>query len=391
MLVVVGPSAVPPCGEVELSGVYSRNHGPRPLEYLWSVDVTNVTNQSLAIADNIAMETVAPLLPLNFTLAPVLALPASAFRQGYEYVFALRVRNFLNLISDPAHFTMVTVDPTPTVLLQAVGGRLQSVDPWDHVVVEVDVAVTCSSELSVNELSFMWELTDVTSDNVTDVTHLVDVPSLLTPVLWIPSLSLLPGHTYKASILATSGRGPEAEVVQETIVLETTYPRKAVNFVGGTRQVVSVDHILLLDITGSYSVGYYSKMNSLSIEWQCVRVAPGGVVPDGAPGGVCSSPITGEPLVLPAEARFTLEGGHLGVGSFRFTVTITNTLGATVAMATVEYEVKPTNNVRGVVRIVEVARGRPYAVSTDKLVLNGLVRTPEVGVVYWEPVYIPGE
>ena len=377
---------MPPCGQVELSGVYSRNAGPRPLEYFWSVDVTNVTNQSLAIPDVIAMETIALLLPLNFTPSPLLSLPTAAFHEGYEYVFALRVRNFLNLTSDPTHFTMVTVDPAPTVLLEAVGGRRQSVDPQDDVVVKVEVSVTCSSEPSDSELSFMWELTDVTSDSVTDVTHLVDMPSLLTPVLWIPSLSLLPGHTYEASILATSGRGQGEEVVTETVTLETTYPSITVTFVGGAHQVVTVDHTLLLDITGSYSFDYYSRMDSLSVKWHCVQVAP-----DSAPDGVCSSPSTGEPLVLPAEARFTLEGGHLGVGSFRFTVNVTNTLGATVAMATLEYEVRPTSNVRGVVRIVEVARGRPYAVATDEVVLNGLVQTPEVGVVYWESVYIPGE
>lgn len=383
-MVVAGPSAVPGCGEVELSGAYSRNTGPHPLEYLWRVDIINTTNQSLAVPDVIAMETISSLLPLNFTLAPVLTLPASAFQLGYEYLFALTVRNFLNLISDPTYITMVSMDPAPAIL-QVVGGKRQLVNPQDGVSVEVDVLLVTCSESSDDELSLMWELRDVTSDNVTDVTHLVDVTTLLTPVLWIPSLSLLPGHIYEAVIVATSGRVPGEEVAQETITLEASYPSIAVSFVGGTHQIVSVDSTLLLDITGSYSFEYYSLMGALRVEWECARVPLAG-----APEAACSSALTGDLLRLPAEARFTLDGSHLGVGTFRFTVTITNTLADSVTMATVEYEVGPAN-VRGVVRIVEVARGRPYAISTDEVVLNGLVQTPEEGVVYWESAYLPGK
>ena len=377
---LAGPSAVPGCGEVELSGAYSRNTGPHPLEYLWDVDITNVTNRPLATPSDIAMEAISSVLPLNFTPAPVLAFPASAFHPGYEYFFTLTVRNFLNFVSDPAYFTLVSEDSVPAVLLQAVGGKRQLVSPYEGVLVEVDV-LTCS-EISDDELTLMWELRDVTSDNVTDATYLVDVTTLLTPLLWIPSFSLLPGHTYEAVIVATIGHDPGEEVAQETITLESAYPSIAVTFVGGTHQLVSVDQTLLLDVTGSFSFEYYSLMGALRVEWECVRVPL---------KSNCSHPLTGELLRLPQEARFTLDGSHLGIGTFHFTVTITNTLAESVTMATVEYEVGPPNTVRGIVRIVEVARGRPFAISTDEVVLNGLVQTPEEGVVYWESVYIPGK
>lgn len=380
-LQLAGPSAVPGCGEVELSGAYSRNTGPRPFEYLWDVDIMNTTNQSLATPIDIAMENIRSRLPMNFTLAPVLVLPASVFQSGYEYFFTLTVRNFLNFVSDPAYITLVLEDSAPAILLQVVGGKRQSVSPHEGVLVEVDVLSVSCSEISDDELSLMWELRDVTSDNVTDATHLVDITTLLTPVLWIPSFSLLPGRTYEAVIVATIGRSPGEKVAQETITLESSYPSIAVTFVGGTRQNVFVDQTLLLDVTGSFSFKYYSLMGALRVEWECARVPS---------KSNCSNPLTGELLRLPAEASFTLDGRHLGEGTFHFTVTITNILAESVTVATVEYEVGPSNTARGIVRIVEVARGRPFAISTDEVVLNGLVQTPEEGVVNWESVYIPG-
>lgn len=383
-MVAAGPSTVPACGEVELSGAYSRNAGPHPLEYMWRVDIINATNQSLASPEDIAVETISSLLPLNFNLTPTLTLPATAFLPGYEYLFELTVRNFLNLVSDPAYMTVVPADFAPSVLLQVVGGKRQSVNPQDGVLVEVDVLlVTCdSSDISENDLSLMWELRDVTNESVTDATHLVDVTTLMTPVLWIPSFSLLPGHTYEAIVVVTSGNSPGEEVAQETITLDSAYPSIAITFVGGNNHIVSVDHTLLLDVTGSFSFEYYSLMGALTVEWECARVPP---------TSNCSNLLTGELIRLPLDASFSVDGSHLGVGTFHFTVRITNTLADSVTMATVEYDIRPATNVRGIVRIVEVARGRPYAVSTDEVVLNGLVQTPEEGVVYWESVYIQGK
>ena len=382
-VLVAGPSTAPACGEVELSGAYSRNAGPHPLEYMWRVNIINATNQSLATPEDIAVELNSSLLSLNFTISPILTLPATAFLPGYEYLFELTVRNFLNLVSDPAYMTVVPAESAPSVLLQVVGGKRQSVNPQDGVLVEVDIQLeTCnSSDISENEMSLMWELRDVTNENVTDVTHLVDVTTLLTPVLWIPSFSLLPGHTYEAIIVVTSGDGPGEGVAQETITLDTSYPSIVITFVGGNHHIVSVDHTLLLDITGSFSFEYYSLMGALTVEWECARVPP---------TSNCSNLLTGELLRLPADASFSVDGNHLGVGTFRFTVRITNTLAESVTMAIVEYDIRPATSVRGIVRIVEVARGRPYAVSTDEVILNGLVQTPEEGVVFWESVYIQG-
>ena len=370
-----GPTVVPACSdEVAFSGIYSQNSGPHSLRYLWNVSVMSFNASNATNYDSmVAMETILQYFPQSFTSNPLLTLPSSAFDEEYYYTIFLTARNFLGFHSNSS--VIVTKQPMEVMLL---GNNFVRVNPLDDVIVEVTVQTTSCHVMS-DSLQFSWAMEDTSNrDNVSDVTHLLDTTTLLSPLLWIPRHTLLPGHQYRLIASLTSTQSSGVLAGYHSIQMDVSHPNIVIRFVGGAYVTLPHGSDVLLDISPSLNLDQYSK-DEVGVSWGCVT---------GNPPSPCMNVVSDEILSLPSALTFTIPPTHLTPGTYRMTATIA---GPSSASGSLLVNILQPSAPGGGVRIVTVERGRPCIVPADEAVIEALVQTPQVGVIEWEGLFVPGK
>jgi hypothetical protein len=372
--IITGPTVVPACSdEVAFSGIYSQNSGPHSLRYLWNVSVMSFNASNATNYDSmVAMETILQYFPQSFTSNPLLTLPSSAFDEEYYYTIFLTARNFLGFHSNSS--VIVTKQPMEVMLL---GNNFVRVNPLDDVIVEVTVQTTSCHVMS-DSLQFSWAMEDTSNrDNVSDVTHLLDTTTLLSPLLWIPRHTLLPGHQYRLIASLTSTQSSGVLAGYHSIQMDVSHPNIVIRFVGGAYVTLPHGSDVLLDISPSLNLDQYSK-DEVGVSWGCVT---------GNPPSPCMNVVSDEILSLPSALTFTIPPTHLTPGTYRMTATIA---GPSSASGSLLVNILQPSAPGGGVRIVTVERGRPCIVPADEAVIEALVQTPQVGVIEWEGLFVPG-
>ena len=370
---------VPACSEsnIVMTGIHSQNFGPHPLQYLWSVDVmsmnsSNGTDDSLS---RVAMDSVLQYIPNSSTADPHLTLPSSAFLEEFQYMITLTVMNFLGFYSNTS--VILTKKPVEVVVS---GDNYIRVNPLDDVIIGMTTEVTFCDSLPTRSLQLSWEMEDISNhDNISDVTHLLDTTTLLSPLLWIPGHTLLHGHHYRLTAQVTSQHALGVAIGYHSIEVESTYPNVDVRFVGGVQLTLPHNQEVYIDISPSFNLDYY-MIEELEFSWRCVSVTPPSPCMDALNGGL---------IVLPSTITHIIPPSHLSPGTYQITVDISGATRTSGSLLITILPPAPSSQVGGV-RIVAVERGRPCVRDSDETVIAALVQTPEEGVVEWEGLFVPG-
>ena len=362
-----------------MTGIHSQNFGPHPLQYLWTADVMSVnsSNETDGSLSAVAVDTVLQYIPNNFTADPHLTLPSSAFLDEFQYMITLTVMNFLGFYSNTS--VILTKQPVEVVVS---GDNYIRVNPLDDVIIGVTTEETFCNSLPTKSLQLSWEMEDISNhDNISDVTHLLDTTTLLSPLLWIPGHTLLHGHHYRLTAQVTSHDASGVAIGYHNIEVESTYPNVDVRFVGGVQLTLPHDQEVYIDISPSVNLDYY-MIADLEFSWRCVSVTT---------PSPCMNALNGGLIVLPSTITHIIPPSHLSPGTYQITVDIsgaTRTSGS--LLVTILPPAPPPSSQVGGVRIVTVERGRPCLRDSDETVIKALVQTPEEGAVEWEGLFVPG-
>ena len=144
-LFCLGPSTLPSCGNLTLSGFQSPGGGGRPLNFSWSLKSPN--NGSDVTAINNILSGLGPD-------ADRIHIPGKTLKAGKTYVFQLGVANFLNpsTFQNVTHSVVKAADPVPFLSLSS------SIDLGEgEVYVSKDLSIKVTADVSnVYPSSFLY-------------------------------------------------------------------------------------------------------------------------------------------------------------------------------------------------------------------------------------------
>lgn len=382
--VLEGPTIIPRCGELVVSGEKSIYGGARDLQYEWTIGM------EVGVAGGVVQDpALQDFIPVGFTRSSQLRIPSSAFYSdspilsgsgsGEEdmlplstYTIQLVVRNYFGYYSLAASYNITaTRHASPSVVI--IGGRVRRVQAWKEVLLEgklLRVANECVLDLQVT--SFSWNLANELGDQL-----LQGVQTNLS-VLILPPNTLHVGSNYTATFTVRFHTGTSSS---SHIFLESEEGLEA-RISGGIRRALGAGDGI--DLDGRASLIQHHSSTSLRVAWRCAPVQ----IPEINPANSsCENFTSSESLLLSVPEE------NLPPGGYEFTLTLslvregenstTHQSSATQLLVLFPHPVPR-------VQILASENVKSFLVQR-KLSVGAEVSTPTEGRVQWTVEYVEGE
>lgn len=311
MAILEGPTTIPRCGELVISGERSLYGGARALQYQW------VVGMEVGVAGGVVQDpALQEYIPVGFSVHSELRIPSTAFYSdstvssgsgsGGEdllpldvYAVQLVVRNYFGYTSLAVSHNVTTARHlSPSVVI--VGGSTQRIRPWKEVLLEgkvLRVANECALEFQV--ASYSWSL-----GSELPAQQLQGVRTNLS-VLLLPPNALQPGTSYVATFTVTFHTG---SLSTSHVSIESEEVLEA-RIAGGVRRALGVED--RIDLDGRSSLIHHHPTANLSVAWSCVTVS----VPELSQANASCENFTGSDSIL-----HSVGGESLPPGGYEFTL-----------------------------------------------------------------------
>jgi hypothetical protein len=311
--VVEGPTVIPRCGELVLTGEKSLYGGARELQYEWAVGM------EVGVAGGVVRDpALEEYVPLGFSANSQLRIPSSAFYSdtpassgsgsGEEdmlplstYIIQLVVRNYFGYNSSAVSHNVTLVRHfSPSVII--IGGSVQTVSTWKETLLEAKVLrMTNECALNFQVASYLWDLGDELTAQ-----QLQGVQTNLS-VLLLPPDTLLPGNSYTATFTVTFHNG----ALSTTSVSLESEERLEARISGGVRRALGIRDRIHLD--GRGSLIYHHPSARLTAAWVCATAH----VPE-----ISQANASCENFTTSDNLTHFVPGGSLPPGGYKFTLTL---------------------------------------------------------------------
>ena len=380
--VLEGPTIIPRCGELVVSGEKSLYGGARDLQYEWTVGM------EVGVAGGVVQDpTLQDFVPTGFSTSSQLRIPSAAFYStsttssgsgsGEEdmlpldtYTIQLVVRNYFGYSSSAVSYNVTTTrHAAPSVVI--IGGRVQRIQAWREVLMEGKVLMTaneCALELRV--ASFSWNIASELGD-----LQLLGVQVNLS-VLLLPPNTLQPGIHYTATFTVLFHTGTSSS---SHVFLESEEGLEA-RITGGVRRALAAGGGI--DLDGRASLIQHHPSTSLRVTWSCAPVQ----VPEINANSSCENFASSDSLL------HSVPEGNLSPGGYEFTLTLSleREGAAFQSSATQLLALFPHPVPR--VQILTLSSVNVNSVLVQrKLTVGAEVSSPAEGRVQWTAEYVNGE
>ena len=360
IVVLVGPTSIPSCGQARFSAIDSMYAGYRALQYHWSIHTRYTMTAGFAEVANM----LSALSPDTHEVS----IHNGQFVQGMVYTVLVEVTNAIGL-TGRASITMVK-DTLPTLQISVSGPEERVLTPGQSLQLEGEPIV--DSCIGLNEVEYQWTLSKLIDSRqlIYEEVELTDNVYSNNAMLYLPSDIFTPSSKYLIELQVTSGDQITTKTVKVTILAEQCQAKTH----GGDR-TISQPQTMLLDASSSV---VYS--DSPTYTWQCVAIGTG------LPCYNASMPNLA-PIAIPKHAIVTFSSKHLLANqSYQFTVLVSD--GECSSSATVAVHVVAEGELHSVVQILTPIH--EYQ-SSQVIALEGLVYLNSPSNVTWSCVPVDGQ
>ena len=351
--VIEGPSVIPVCGNVTVTGRNSQGIGYARLTYKWWL----------------SSDTQSALPDLSGNNVDTIQLSSDWFAWNATYAIHLKVNSPLGFESETANYTLTKANVSVPVV-EILGPVDRRIHCSNDLFLESKISLpACASQTSI--VGYQWTVTEDNGDSVS-----LDSIPRNTPTLFISHGTLDCNQAYHARVAVQSSDSSQARyhmTDSPQITIRTEKQQLDARIQGGNAWSISELQELVLD--GSLSLDPNSIDADAGYDWDCVlynTTKP------------CVNASSGDTLMFPQDSTVSIEPGYLHPRQ-SYLITLNYTKGEQFIVARAVVTVTDQPEEVPVVGLVAPANSKAVNPS-EQVTIQAVVGSHFEGTVQWECV-----